>query len=77
MEKEREIERNSQLGTTQEGKVKGPICIFFQPGLHSQSKPIIEALEGMHVPCPQFVIAHTASARTQTKLNQPNEKEKS
>jgi hypothetical protein len=63
-ERERERERNSQLGITQEGKVKGPIWISFQPGSHSQSKPIIEALEGLHVPCPHFIIAHTAAAHT-------------
>lgn len=53
-------ERNSQLGITQEGKVKGPISIFFQPELHSHSKPSSEALEALHVPCPQFINAHTS-----------------
>jgi hypothetical protein len=52
-------ERNSQLGITQEGKVKGPIS-FFQPELHSHSKPSSEALEALHVPCPQFINAHTS-----------------
>jgi len=39
-----------QLGSTQDGKVKVPICIFFQPGLHSQSKPSNEASEALHTP---------------------------
>lgn len=42
-EREREL---SQFGTTQEVKARGPICMFFHPGSHSQSKQMSEVLEG-------------------------------
>ena len=67
-------ERDSQLGTIHEGKVKAPIRIFFQPGLHSQSKPKTP-LEAMHLPSPQSTNSHMGSAhifqQQPTNVNQP------
>lgn len=62
----------SQFGIRQEGYVREPIWISFQPGLQSQSKPTrpiwgttiewLESLDNLHFPCPQFTTEQTISA---------------
>lgn len=54
--------KHSQLGIIQEGKAKRPIWIFCQPDLHTHSNPGKEALEALHVPCPQFTTEHAIPA---------------